>query len=154
LMVNRRSYTETRRMMKWFRKVDGRMLFGGRDAFGKEGEPTGFDALQRAMIALFPSLKGVPVEYRWSGYVGMTFNALPHVGRSDDATVFCLGYNGAGVAMASLIGQHAAALALGEKPELALLAQDGLRPVPFHALRAPGVRLVAAWYQFLDAVGA
>ncbi|QTD93748.1 NAD(P)/FAD-dependent oxidoreductase [Burkholderia anthina] len=154
LMVNRRSYTETRRMMKWFRKVDGRMLFGGRDAFGKEGAPTGFDALQRAMIALFPMLVGVPVAYRWSGYVGMTFNALPHVGRSDDATVFCLGYNGAGVAMASLIGQHAAALALGEKPELALLAQDGLRPVPFHALRAPGVRLVAAWYQFLDAVGA
>ncbi|WP_061125278.1 NAD(P)/FAD-dependent oxidoreductase [Caballeronia catudaia] len=154
LMVNRRSYTETRRMMKWFRKVDGRMLFGGRDAFGKEGEPTGFDALQRAMIALFPQLKDVAVDYRWSGYVGMTFNALPHVGRSDSATTFCLGYNGAGVAMASLIGQHAAALALGDQPELALLAQDGLRPVPFHALRAPGVRLVAAWYQFLDAVGA
>ncbi|GJH11170.1 FAD-binding oxidoreductase [Caballeronia novacaledonica] len=154
LMVNRRSYTETRRMMKWFRKVDGRMLFGGRDAFGKEGEPTGFDALQRAMVALFPQLKDVAVEYRWSGYVGMTFNALPHVGRSDDATTFCLGYNGTGVAMASLIGQHAAALVLGDKPELALLAQDGLRPVPFHVLRAPGVRLVAAWYQFLDAVGA
>lgn len=154
LMVNGRSYTETRRMMKWFRKVDGRMLFGGRDAFGKEGQATGFDALQRAMVALFPDLAGVRVEYGWSGYVGMTFNALPHVGRSDDVTTFCLGYNGAGVAMASLIGQHAAALALGEKPELALLAQDGLRPVPFHSLRAPGVRLVAAWYQFLDAVGA
>jgi glycine/D-amino acid oxidase-like deaminating enzyme len=154
LMVNRRSYTETRRMMKWFRKVDGRMLFGGRDAFGKEGQDTGFAALQRAMLALFPDLAGVSVEHRWSGYVGMTFNALPHVGRSDDVTTFCLGYNGAGVAMASLIGQHAAALALGEKPELALLAQQGLRPVPFHSLRAPGVRLVAAWYQFLDAVGA
>jgi glycine/D-amino acid oxidase-like deaminating enzyme len=154
LMVNGRSYTETRRMMKWFRKVDGRMLFGGRDAFGKEGQATGFDALQRAMVALFPDLAGVRVEYGWSGYVGMTFNALPHVGRSDDVATFCLGYNGAGVAMASLIGQHAAALALGEKPELALLAQEGLRPVPFHSLRAPGVRLVAAWYQFLDAVGA
>jgi glycine/D-amino acid oxidase-like deaminating enzyme len=154
LMVNGRSYTETRRMMKWFRKVDGRMLFGGRDAFGKEGQATGFDALQRAMVALFPDLANVRVEYGWSGYVGMTFNALPHVGRSDDVTTFCLGYNGAGVAMASLIGRHAAALALGEKPELALLAQQGLRPVPFHSLRAPGVRLVAAWYQFLDAVGA
>ena len=80
LMVERRSYTETRRMMKWFRKVDGRMLFGGRDAFGKEGQTTGFDALQRAMVALFPDLAGVRVEYRWSGYVGMTFNSLPHVG--------------------------------------------------------------------------
>jgi glycine/D-amino acid oxidase-like deaminating enzyme len=154
LMVERRSYTETRRMMKWFRKVDGRMLFGGRDAFGKEGHTTGFDALQRAMVALFPELAVLRVAYRWSGYVGMTFNSLPHVGRSDDATTFCLGYNGAGVAMASLLGQHAAALALGETPELSLLAAPGLRPVPFHSLRAPGVRLVAAWYQFLDAVGA
>jgi len=154
LMVERRSYTETRRMMKWFRKVDGRMLFGGRDAFGKEGQTTGFDALQRAMVALFPELADLRVAYRWSGYVGMTFNSLPHVGRSDDATTFCLGYNGAGVAMASLLGQHAAALALGETPELSLLAAPGLRPVPFHSLRAPGVRLVAAWYQFLDAVGA
>ncbi|MEW9582560.1 NAD(P)/FAD-dependent oxidoreductase [Paraburkholderia sp. DGU8] len=154
LMVERRSYTETRRMMKWFRKVDGRMLFGGRDAFGKEGQTTGFDALQRAMVALFPDLADVRVEYRWSGYVGMTFNSLPHVGRSDDATTFCLGYNGAGVAMASLLGQHAAALALGETPELSPLGAPGLRPVPFHSLRAPGVRLVAAWYQFLDAVGA
>jgi len=154
LMVERRSYTETRRMMKWFRKVDGRMLFGGRDAFGKEGQTTGFEALRRAMIALFPDLADLRVEYRWSGYVGMTFNSLPHVGRSDDATTFCLGYNGAGVAMASLLGQHAAALALGETPELSLLGAPGLRPVPFHSLRAPGVRLVAAWYQFLDAVGA
>jgi len=154
LMVERRSYTETRRMMKWFRKVDGRMLFGGRDAFGKEGQTTGFDALQRAMVELFPDLAGVRVEYQWSGYVGMTFNSLPHVGRSDATTTFCLGYNGAGVAMASLLGQHAAALALGEKPALSLLAAPGLNPVPFHSLRAPGVRLVAAWYQFLDAVGA
>ncbi|AFT89246.1 NAD(P)/FAD-dependent oxidoreductase [Paraburkholderia phenoliruptrix] len=154
LMVQRRSYTETRRMMKWFRKVDGRMLFGGRDAFGKEGQATGFDALRRAMVALFPDLADVQIEYKWSGYVGMTFNALPHVGRSDDFTTFCLGYNGAGVAMASLLGQHAAALALGDAPELALLGQQGLRPVPFHSLRAPGVRVVAAWYQFLDAVGA
>ncbi|WP_321858226.1 NAD(P)/FAD-dependent oxidoreductase [Paraburkholderia tropica] len=154
LMTQRRSYTETRSMMKWFRRADGRMLFGGRDAFGKEGQDTGFEALRRAMVGLFPDLADIRVEFRWSGYVGMTFNALPHVGRADDATVFCVGYNGAGVAMASLIGQHAAALALGETPDLALLAQDGLRPVPFHALRAPGVRLVAAWYQFLDAMGA
>jgi gamma-glutamylputrescine oxidase len=154
LMVEQRSYTETRRMMKWFRKVDGRMVFGGRDAFGKEGQLTGFDALQRAMVELFPDLAGVKVEYRWSGYVGMTFDQLPHIGRSDAVTTFCLGYNGAGVAMASLLGQQAAALALGEKPELSLLAANGLQPVPFHALRSPGVRMVAAWYQFLDAIGA
>jgi glycine/D-amino acid oxidase-like deaminating enzyme len=154
LMVERRSYTETRRMMKWFRKVDGRMLFGGRDAFGKEGRTSGFDALRRAMVALFPALAAVPVAYQWSGYVGMTFNQLPQVGRADPHTTFCLGYNGAGVAMASLLGQQAAALALGDRPELSLLGVDGLRPIRLHALRSPAVRLLAGWYQVLDALGA
>lgn len=154
LMVERRSYTETRRMMKWFRKVDGRMLFGGRDAFGKEGQSAGLDALRRAMIDLFPALRDVPLAFGWSGYVGMTFDALPHIGAADDATTFCLGYNGAGVAMASLLGQYAAELVMGGKPALSLLAANGLKPVPFHGLRAPAVRALAGWYQFLDAVGA
>jgi len=153
LMSRQRSYTETRRMMKWFRKVDGRMLFGGRDAFGKEGQMTGFNALQRAMVSLFPELAEIDIAYRWSGYVGMTFDALPHVGRTDSNTVFCMGYNGAGVALASLLGQRAAALVLGEAPMLSLLGALSLKPVPFHALRVPGVRAVAGWYQLLDALG-
>lgn len=36
LMVNERAYNETRRMMKWFRKVNGRVFFGGRRVLGKE----------------------------------------------------------------------------------------------------------------------
>ena len=154
LMTQCRSYTETRRMMKWFRKVDGRILFGGRDAFGKEGQTTGFEALRRAMVELFPILQAWPIDYQWSGYVGMTFDALPHIGRADDRTTFCLGYNGAGIAMSSFLGQQAAALALGDPVTLSLLGREGLTPVPLHALRAPAVRMVAGWYQLLDALGA
>ncbi len=153
LMAARRSYTETRRMMKWFRKADGRILFGGRGAFGKEEAPPAFDALQRAMIALFPELEEIGIAFKWSGFVGMTLDQLPHVGRLDDRTSICLGYNGAGVAMASLLGRYAAAFAAGESPDVALLDAARLKPVPFYPLRAPGVRMVAGWYQLLDALG-
>jgi glycine/D-amino acid oxidase-like deaminating enzyme len=153
LLARRRGYSETRRMMKWFRKVDGRLVFGGRGAFGRSDTAASFEALRRAMTSLFPQLEGTTIEFRWSGLVGMTLNQLPRVGRIDDRMCVCFGYNGVGVAMATLLGRYAASIIAGESPQLALLNAANQKPVPFHALRAPGVRAVAGWYQMLDALG-
>ena len=153
IMPSRRTYGETRRMMRWFRMVDGRVVFGGRGAFGKADSPAAFRALERAMVGIFPALADVPVAYRWSGLVAMTMDAVPHVGRLDDRVLFALGYNGAGVAMAGLMGRYIAAFARGEQPDMGLLDAARLAPVPFHPLREPAVRLVAGWYQFLDTIG-
>jgi glycine/D-amino acid oxidase-like deaminating enzyme len=140
-------------MMRWFRMVDGRVVFGGRGAFGQADSPAAFRALERAMVGIFPALADVPVAYRWSGLVAMTMDAVPHVGRLDDRVLFALGYNGAGVAMAGLMGRYIAAFARGEQPDMGLLDAARLAPVPFHPLREPAVRLVAGWYQFLDTIG-
>jgi gamma-glutamylputrescine oxidase len=153
LLVARRGYSETRRMMKWFRKVDGRFVFGGRGAFGKEDTASSFEALRRAMTTLFPDLKGLAIEFQWSGLVGMTFNQLPQVGRIDERTYVSFGYNGVGIAMATLLGRYAGRLLAGESPQLALLDASRQKPVPFYPLRTPGVRMVAGWYQMLDALG-
>ncbi|MEY9230561.1 gamma-glutamylputrescine oxidase [Bradyrhizobium japonicum] len=44
LMPTGRTYTETKRMMRWFRMVDNRVIFGGRGAFGKQDSQAAFDA--------------------------------------------------------------------------------------------------------------
>ncbi|HET7889317.1 MAG TPA: FAD-binding oxidoreductase [Bradyrhizobium sp.] len=152
LMPTGRTYTETKRMMRWFRKIDDRVIFGGRGAFGKQDSAGAFEALRRAMVGIFPQLADAALEFRWSGLVGMTLDSVPHIGRLDDRTLFAMGYNGAGVAMSSLMGRYLAALVRGERPDLALLDAARLRSIPFYALREPAVRLVAGWYQFLDAV--
>ena len=153
LMPTGRTYTETKRMMRWFRKVDDRVVFGGRGAFGKQDSVAAFDALRRAMIGIFPELSDVALNFRWSGLVAMTLDSVPHVGRLDDRTLFAMGYNGAGVAMSSLMGSYLAALLRGEKPELGLLDASRLKTIPFYSLREPAIRTVAGWYQFLDAIG-
>ncbi|SEP30100.1 Glycine/D-amino acid oxidase [Methylobacterium sp. ap11] len=153
LLPSRRIYVETRRMMRWFRMVDGRMVFGGRGAFGRSDSEAAFATLHRAMVRTFPALADTAVAHRWSGLVGMTLDALPHVGRLDDRVSFAMGYNGAGVAMSSHLGGMAAAFALGESPDVALLGAGGFQPVPFYGLREPVIRLVAGWYQFLDTIG-
>lgn len=152
LMVHERAYNETRRMMKWFRKADGRVLFGGRGVLGKETAHE-FTALKRALTMTFPQLSSIRVEFEWSGNVGMTMNQLPHVGRDDDGTVYCIGYNGAGVALSSVLGQAAAALAIGDLPELSLIRAHGLKVIPLHALATPAAKVAAGWYRFLDAIG-
>ena len=153
LLAERRSYGETRRMMRWFRRVDERFVFGGRGAFGTEDSDAAFEALRRAMVALFPDLAEVAIDYRWSGHVAMTMDKFPHVGRLDDCLSCCLGYNGAGVALSTLLGRYAAAFALGETPAVGLLDAARLKRIPFYPLRELGVRAIAGWYQFLDAVG-
>jgi gamma-glutamylputrescine oxidase len=153
LMPTGRTYTETKRMMRWFRKVDDRVIFGGRGAFGKQDSESAFEALRRAMTGIFPELADVPLEFRWSGLVGMTLDSVPHVGRIDDRTLYSVGYNGAGVAMSSLMGRYLASLVRGEAVDLGLLDARRVRTIPFYSLREPAVRAVAGWYQFLDAIG-
>jgi gamma-glutamylputrescine oxidase len=153
LMPTGRTYTETKRMMRWFRMVDDRVVFGGRGAFGKQDSQAAFDALRKAMIGIFPELADLQLAYKWSGLVGMTLDSMPHIGRLNDQTLFSMGYNGAGVAMSSLMGRYLAAFVRGEKPDVGLLDASRLKTIPLYPLREPAVRLVAGWYQFLDAIG-
>ncbi|MDQ7774702.1 MAG: FAD-dependent oxidoreductase [Paracoccus aminovorans] len=152
-LVHDRSYTETRRMMRWFRMAQGRLVYGGRGAFGKTDSDAAFASLERAMRRQFPQLAGVAVTHRWSGLVAMTMDSLPHLGRLDDRVTFALGYNGTGVALASMIGRHVARLVQGLSVDAGLLGSQPLRPVPLYPVREPAVRLVAGYYQFLDAIG-
>lgn len=153
LMIHGRSYSETRRMMRWFRPVGERMLFGGRGAFGKKDSASAFHALEAALKQMFPQLKDAAITHRWSGLVAMTMDSLPQVGMLEQRVGFALGYNGAGVALSSLMGGRAVDMILGDAPELGLMRRNGPKPIPFYFLREPAVRTVAGWYQFLDRIG-
>ena len=55
LMPTGRTYTETKRMMRWFRKVDDRVIFGGRGAFGKQDSEARSRRYARRWSASSPS---------------------------------------------------------------------------------------------------
>ncbi len=153
LVRNGRSYSETRRMMRWFRRIDDRLLFGGRGAFGKSDSSTAFAALETAVKAIFPQLADKSVTHRWSGLVAMTIDSLPQIGLANPRTAFSLGYNGTGIAMASLLGRYALDLVMGETLDLGPMRRSQPEGIPFYFLREPAVRTVAGWYQFLDLIG-
>lgn len=153
LIPQGRSYSETRRMMRWFRRSGDYFLFGGRGAFGTADSEAAFGALETAMRQIFPQLGEHAVSHRWSGLVAMTMDSLPQIGLIGPRCAFSLGYNGTGIAMSTLLGRQAADLVMGESPDLALMYRAAPRAIPFFFLREPAVRAVAGWYQFLDRIG-
>ncbi len=153
ILPARRMVFDSKRVLRWWRIFDDRMVFGGRGASGNEGSEAAYARLQAGMVSIHPELREVPLEYRWSGYVGMSLDGLPHVGRLDDRLLFAAAYNGSGVSLASLLGTIAARMAQGEEPDLALLRAERFRPMPFVALQEPAVRLGTHWHLMLDALG-
>jgi gamma-glutamylputrescine oxidase len=143
---------DTRRVLRYGRVSDGRFLFGGRGTLGGEAGSASYRRLQSEMIAAFPQLDNVPLEFGWSGLVAMTIDGLPRIGRLGKRVYYALGYNGAGVAMSNLMGKFLADTIGGKAVEPALLATP-LPRIPSYSLRVPAVRAVTAWLQFLDRFG-
>ncbi|MEO1987535.1 MAG: FAD-dependent oxidoreductase [Martelella sp.] len=153
LLKNERSYTETRRMMRWFRKVDGRIVFGGRGALGHVEAPAAFSRLEKAMHLIFPELRGIGIDYRWSGHVALSFDGLPMAGMLSPRIGYAAGFNGAGVAMSGYVGDQLANMMMKQPHELALIARGSIPKVPFYPLRSAGVRGVTFFYEMMDAAG-
>jgi glycine/D-amino acid oxidase-like deaminating enzyme len=144
---------DTRRLLRWYRMVGDRLIFGGRGAFGKTDSEAAFRTLRANMAEIFPELADQPIACRWSGLVAMTMDYLPHIGRLDENTFYAVGFNGSGVAITSLMGRQLAAISRGETPDLALLGARAFPPIPFYPLTSPAVRVVTAWYRLLDGLG-
>lgn len=125
---------DTRHVLDYYRKsTDGRLLFAGRESYFKP--PADIAALVRPrMIAVFPHLAGLQIDYAWSGTVGITASRMPHLGTLSERILFAHGYSGQGVALATLGGRLMAEAAMGRRERFDVLAR-----IP--AARFPGGRI-------------
>lgn len=110
LSPNNRMIFDYKHYLNYFRLWDNRMIFGGRAAFFPENKKTisrSAEILRNEMMAVYPQLKNIKVEYVWGGTLDFAFDQMTHVGE-DDGIFYALGYAGHGVAMASHLGKTVA----------------------------------------------
>ena len=114
----------------------GRMVFGGRGTlFGRTGS-VNTGAVRRAALRLYPVLGDFRWEYDWGGYVAMTTHHRPLLLELDEGVYAGLGYNGRGVAMATMMGRLLAErIAEGRTG----LPAERSRPIPLHAFHPVGI---------------
>ena len=85
--------------------ADHRMLFGGRVSYTALLNPPGLrSTLRRHMTSVFPQLGDAEIEFVWGGWVAITINRLPDIGRLRKDIYYAQGFSGHGVALSGFSG--------------------------------------------------
>jgi glycine/D-amino acid oxidase-like deaminating enzyme len=143
--------SDLRRILFYFRlDPDGRLLMGGRGPLDDAGDPALFARLEAAATRFFPQIGATEWEHHWSGRVALTADHLPHMHEPRPGVLIGLGYNGRGVAMATLMGKLLADRALGSSPAQVGWPEMPITPIPFHAWRLPVMSLIVHWKRLQD----
>ncbi len=134
---------DVRYVLDYYRlSADGRLLFGGGTVYGGT-DPADIRAkLIPNMEKIFPGLRGVRVDFAWSGNCAISFSRVPQMGRLGERTYFAQGYSGHGVVGSHLFGRILAEAVHGDRSRF-----DVFERVPW--IPFPGGRRFAVPYSVL-----
>lgn len=125
--AGREGIEDARNLVHYFRlTADGRIAMGGSDvslAYGRsmdhDHNARVFADLERDVVRLFPSLRGVRFTHRWGGPVSVPPPLVPEIGTLQGGRAYySLGCIGHGVSLTHLNGQTLADLVRGRKSDL------------------------------------
>ncbi|MEL7401541.1 MAG: FAD-binding oxidoreductase, partial [Pseudomonadota bacterium] len=69
--------------------ADKRLMFGGGTNYSGRDSKSVANELRPAIERTFPRLKGVEIEYEWTGMAGIVINRIPQLGRSGENVFYC-----------------------------------------------------------------
>ena len=142
-------------LLDYFRlSGDKRLIYGGGVVYGAR-DPADIEAIIRPkMLATFPQLKDVKIDFTWTGNFLLTLSRLPQVGRIGDNIYYSQGCSGHGVTYTHLAGKILAEAIHGQATRFDLFA--GLPHYPFpggHMFKIPFSAIGAWYYTMRDKLG-
>jgi gamma-glutamylputrescine oxidase len=152
LIRNNAAVTDINWVLDYFRRsADHRLLFGGRVSYSGLDPFDTAQATRARMLAVFPQLADVRIDFAWGGYVDITMNRAPHFGRLAPSVYFLQGFSGHGIALTGIAGKLLAESIIGTASRLDVFARIPHRDFPGGAaLRRPALVLAMLWYRLRD----
>lgn len=141
-------------VISYFRlSADRRMLFGTGVSYSTVPPPNTAERYRRKMVALFPQLSEARIDYVWGGYVGISRERTPHLGRLSPTTYYAQGFSGHGVALTGIAGRVIAEAIAGQAGRLDLFAKLPHSAFPGGPLlRTPLLVLAMTWFRLRDLI--
>ncbi len=152
VLPGREAVDDSRFVVRYFRKsADNRLLFGGREAYGK-ATPGDIERAIRGQIAeIYPDLADILITHAWGGNVAITMPRMPFVRELKPGLWTAGGFSGHGVLMAHHTGRMIAEQWLGANDQVRLLQDLKIPAFPGGAaFRNPLKVLALTWYAMLD----
>ena len=105
LIPRDRVITDTRKLVVYYRASPDRkrILFGGRVSLNETDPDKCAKPLHKKLTQIFPQLAKIKVSHSWMGFVGFTFDHMPHTG-DKEGVHYAMGYCGSGVCLSSYFG--------------------------------------------------
>ena len=105
LIPRDRVITDSRKLVVYYRASPDRkrILFGGRVSLNETDPDKCAKPLHKKLTQIFPQLAKIKVSHSWMGFVGFTFDHMPHTG-DKDGVHYAMGYCGSGVCLSSYFG--------------------------------------------------
>ena len=145
---------DSRFVVRYFRKSkDNRLLFGGREAYGKS-QPGDIEAtIRRQITEIYPDLSDTEITHAWGGNVAITMPRMPYVREFEPGLWSAGGFSGHGVMLSNYTGRMVAEQFLGKSEQINLLKELDIPSFPGGRwLRDPLKVLALTWYAMLDRV--
>jgi glycine/D-amino acid oxidase-like deaminating enzyme len=129
-----------------------RLIIGGRGPMREINSTAAIPHLLAYATRLWPGLRDVDWSHAWGGRLAMTRDQYPHVHEPAPGVLAALGYNGRGVAMATMLGSRLAARILHPADEFDMPLTT-VKPIAMHALWPLAVRAAIARGRVTDLLG-
>jgi len=143
--------SDTSHLLRYFRlDASGRLVLGTRGTFARVTALRDVQFHYRSVHEIYPQLRGIAFEYHWGGMVAMTRDHLPHLHELAPGLLAGLGYNGRGVAMATVMGRLLARRALGASVMELGFPVTPVLPLPLHALSGVAARATIQYLRLVD----
>lgn len=136
------------------RTADHRIIYGGGSVYGGTDPASIEDKIMPQMLLTFPQLKGVKIDFAWSGNFALTMTRYPQVGRVSDSVYFSQGDSGHGVTTTQMLGRRLAEAIDGQMTGFDVFAS--LKYIPFvggKVFRVPYCVLGSWYYGLRDRLG-
>ncbi|KAE9541921.1 FAD-binding oxidoreductase [Ursidibacter maritimus] len=148
LINNGMSVCDNNILLDYYRlTADNRLLFGSDSSNNVDM----VKKMRKNMLAVFPQLENVKIDYGWGGPIDMTLNASPHFGRIQPNIYFAQGFSGHGVALTGLAGRIIAEAIEGNDQRLSVFEQLKV-PTIFGGkwVKRMALNIGIPYYRFLD----
>ena len=138
----------------WKLSEDRRLIFGGGETYSDKFPESITDFVRPKLLAIYPELSNVRLDYGWGGTLAITRNRMPDLGVHKGVVYYAQGFSGHGVPTATMAGKLIATAIDAGCDDFDLVS--GLKTLKFPGgplLRRPSLVAGMLFYSLRDRLG-
>ena len=138
----------------WKLSEDRRLIFGGGETYSDKFPESITDFVRPKLLAIYPELSNVRLDYGWGGTLAITRNRMPDLGVHKGVVYYAQGFSGHGIPTATMAGKLIATAIDAGCDDFDLMS--GLKTLKFPGgplLRRPSLVAGMLFYSLRDRLG-